>query len=711
MTAHHQQCDTAAKNIIDQVGKKIVIGVPLGLGKPIGLLNSLYQLACADKTLDLTIITGLTLARPYLKNELEKRLVEPILERISGNYENPLYERARELQQLPSNINVIEFFLSPGKYLHNNYVQQNYISSCYTTVVRDSLHFGVNVVAQQVAKSSSDSKSYSLSCNSDLFNTIRKKLGKKNIAIVAEVNTNLPFMFGADAIVKEDVFTDVIDTKQYRSLFALPREKISAQEHLIGIYTSCLIRDNGCLQIGIGKLSNAVANALIMRHKSNSAYRSLLKQLSVEEKFSHLIAKIGGLSHFEKGLYASTEMFSDEYMQLYKENILKKRVYDHEGLQSLLNSRKISEVITPKTLDVLLEHKLIREKISLSKFNFLKKFGIIKPDILFDHGNLVLSSGEKIPADLSNQAAKKKIIEACLGTHLQTGKILHAGFFIGSCEFYQRLRDLTIDELQQIEMSTIARTNALSWSQRLLALQRRNARFVNSTMMLTLGGAIVSDGLKDLQEISGVGGQFDFVMMAQQLKSARSIIACPSTRMARKGVESNIVWDYPNQTISRYLRDIVVTEYGIADCRSKTDTEILKAILNVTDSRFQQSLLKKAKQFGKVPSDYQIPKSYQNNFPHNIELMIRNFQKQGYFNPYPFGDDLTAEEHVIERALLYLKKCNKVKLFLVLFAAWFYFASDGKYLPYLKRMKLDKPKNVKEFVYKKLLKFVLVIPA
>src|SRR5579872_693564 len=137
MTAYFNHYDAAANEIIQQVGKNIVIGIPLGLGKPIGVVNALYRLASADPSIQLTICTGLTFARPLFNNELEKRLIEPILDRVLGDYEEILYEKPRVLQQLPPNITVIEFFLLPGKFLHNTYVQQNYISSSYTNVVRD----------------------------------------------------------------------------------------------------------------------------------------------------------------------------------------------------------------------------------------------------------------------------------------------------------------------------------------------------------------------------------------------------------------------------------------------------------------------------------------------------------------------------------------------------------------------------------------------
>lgn len=50
MTIYHDDYEKTAQRIIAHVGKKIVIGVPLGLGKPIGLLNALYQLAANDNS-------------------------------------------------------------------------------------------------------------------------------------------------------------------------------------------------------------------------------------------------------------------------------------------------------------------------------------------------------------------------------------------------------------------------------------------------------------------------------------------------------------------------------------------------------------------------------------------------------------------------------------------------------------------------------------
>jgi len=712
MTANFNQYENAANEIINLVGKNIVIGIPLGLGKPIGIINALYQLARADTSIHLTIFTALTFARPIFKNELEKKFIEPILNRILGNYEEPLYEKDRTLQQLPHNITVIEFFLLPGKFLHNSYVQQNYISSSYTNVVRDIAHLSINVLAQSVAPSSTNANLYSLSCNSDLFHDMQQHLKKaecegRKIAIVAEVNSNLPYMYGDVAEINSELFSVIVDTKDHKTLFAVPRDELSTQDHLIGLYTSSLIQDNGCLQIGIGKLSNALANALIFRHKHNTLYCDLMKELQVRNKFGNALSEIESFDIFDKGLYASTEMLSDEYMQLYNAGILKKRVYDHIGLQTLLNSQKITETITPDLIDVLIENKIINAKLTPADFEFLQKFGIFHDGIVFDKNGLHLSTGESFPADLSIVSIKQHIIENCLGKKLKSGKIIHAGFFFGSVDFYSQLKKLPHEELIQIDMTSIARTNSLFWSPELLQLQRLNARFVNSTLMVTLLGGVISDGLNNYQEISGVGGQYDFVSMANQLNNGRSIIICRSTRETASGVKSNIVWDYANSTLPRYLRDFVITEYGIADCRGKTDSDVIKAILNIADSRFQHDLLKQAKKFGKLAHDYCIPEPFLKNRPGYIDQVIHAKPLQGHFKPYPFGSDLTPDEEILARALIYLKNCSKTRLVYLMVLSLFFFKHDAYVDVYLQRMDIKNPKNIKDFIYKKLLKFVL----
>jgi hypothetical protein len=712
MTSQHDNYELAAKKIIERVGKKVVIGAPLGIGKTIGLLNALYRLAEADLTINLTIITALTLARPDYSSDLEKRFVAPLLDRMITNYEDPLYEQARVEQRLPKNIRVIEFFLTTAKYLHNDYVQQNYINSTYTLVVRDALDLGINIIAQQVARTTEPPYLYSVSSNSDLFEAMatglleKQKQGLK-VAIVGEVNENMPFMYGSNAVFSAERFTDLIDTHDYKSLFAIPHDELSAADHLIGFYTSFLVKDDSCLQIGIGKLSNALANALIVREKNPEIYQHVYDKLGAQEKFGEIIASNGQLTPFDKGLYASTEMLSDCYMQLYNQGILKKRVYDNIALQKLLNEKKITEIINPETLKVLIDNKVIHANLTGDDVEFLKEFGIFQEGVQFLQDKLVLGSNHTFSTDLSAADNLAKINIHCLGKTLSTGKIIHAGFFLGTNEFYQELRDLPEAVRRQIDMTSIARTNSLYWSYELLTLQRLHARFVNTAMMISLGGMIISDGLKDMREVSGPGGQYDFVNMAQYLPTARSIINCHSTRSSAQGVTSNIVWEYSNYTIPRFLRDIVITEYGIADCRAKVDADIIKCMLNVTDSRFQEGLLKQAKKAGKIAKDYEIPAIFRQNYPQAVKALVHELQQKGLCEPYPFGTELTDTEQVLKKVLLLLKNKQPLAMVMLLIRSLFFFNSDKNYLVYLQRMGLVKPGNVQEFVYKKLIKFMV----
>jgi len=53
---------------------------------------------------------------------------------------------------------------------------------------------------------------------------------------------------------------------------------------------------------------------------------------------------------------------------------------------------------------------------------------------------------------------------------------------------------------------------------------------------------------------------------------------------------SNIRWSYGHETIPRHLRDVFVTEYGVADTKGKSDADVIAAMLAVTDSRFRPNL-------------------------------------------------------------------------------------------------------------------------
>jgi acyl-CoA hydrolase len=102
--------------------------------------------------------------------------------------------------------------------------------------------------------------------------------------------------------------------------------------------------------------------------------------------------------------------------------------------------------------------------------------------------------------------------------------LVHGGFFLGSRSFYEELRALPSSALDEIAMTSISFTNTLAGDTSAKIAQRRDARFINTALAATLLGAVSSDQLEDGRVISGIGGQHDFVAMAQELPDARSII-------------------------------------------------------------------------------------------------------------------------------------------------------------------------------------------
>ena len=129
--------------------------------------------------------------------------------------------------------------------------------------------------------------------------------------------------------------------------------------------------------------------------------------------------------------------------------------------------------------------------------------------------------------------------------------------------------------------------------------------------------------------VSGVGGQYNFVAQSFALAGARSIIMLPATRTIAGRVSSNIRWNYGHTTIPRHLRDLVVTEYGIADLRGKTDRDVIAAMLAVADSRFQDDLLARAKQAGKIERGFELPAASRDNTPQRIEHALAPARGQG----------------------------------------------------------------------------------
>ena len=120
--------------------------------------------------------------------------------------------------------------------------------------------------------------------------------------------------------------------------------------------------------------------------------------------------------------------------------------------------------------------------------------------------------------------------------------------------------------------------------------QNDNVCSINSCVEVDLMGQVVSDCI-GLKQISGVGGQVDFVRGANLSKNGRTIMAMPAT--TGHGTISKIV-PFITQgaavTTNRFDVNYVVTEYGIAQLKGQTLRERAKRLIAIAAPQFRDEL-------------------------------------------------------------------------------------------------------------------------
>jgi hypothetical protein len=603
--------EAIAEDIIRDVGTDLVVGLPLGLGKANHIVNALYARAAADRSIRLTFFSALTLEKPRPSNLLERRFISPVIDRLFGGYPDLAYAAPLRANELPPNIQVIEFFFLAGRWLHVPFAQQHYISANYTHAASYLLARGLNVITQLVAKRMVDGVArYSLSCNTDTtLDVLRaRREGRAAFKLIGQVNSELPFMPGAGDL-PGDEFSAVLESAETDfPLFAPPAEPVSDTKYAIGLHAAALVRDGGTLQIGIGQVGDALAQGLILRHRDNAQFEATVKRLAPA-------APPAETSPFVQGLYGVSEMLFEAFIGLIEAGIIKREV---------------------------------------------------------------------------------------------DGVVLHGAFFLGPKSLYRALREMTSDQIARIRMMAVSFTNELYGDEDNKRRARTDARFVNNAMMATLLGAAVSDGLDNGQVVSGVGGQYNFVAQAFALPGARSILTVEATRWAGSRLQSNIRWSYGHETIPRHLRDIVITEYGVADLRGKSDADVIAAMLQVTDSRFQDALTRQAKDAGKLPTSFEIPKAFRENHPERIADALRPAREAGLLPFFPFGSDFTEIEQRLIPALQLLQDAQRSprRLPALLWQGWTQ-RSEPDEAACLARLGLDKPSTWSERLYRALVRAAL----
>lgn len=599
----------AVDHVLDTIQGPIVLGVPLGVGKPNPFVNALYRRSKDSATRELTIITALSLEKPVGHRDLERHFLEPLVERVFADYPDLDYVKDSRAGHLPPNIHVREFFLKTGDYLGNDLAQQSYISTNYTFVARDMAVQGINVLAQAVA-SRQDAGTLRLSLSSNPAAT--------------------------------------------HAVFAPPNAKVSPADYAIGLHAASLVRDGGTLQIGIGSLGDAIGQALIVRDRHGDAFRSMLDSLCPNGTSGR------ELGRFDQGLYGCSEMFVNAFLKLMEAGIIRCEVFADAVLQQCINAGTVA--VDTVTIDSLLALRAAgrnHHSLTAQDLQFLQTFGLLKAGVALQDNNLAVD-GITCANDLHDPASVEVITEHMLGARLHGGIHMTGGFFLGPNDFYQRLRASPLHALAKIDMTRIDFINQL------------------------------------------YGGQYNFVAMSHALLDARLMMMLRATHQTKHGTVSSIVWNYGHTAIPRHLRDVVITEYGVAELRGQSDSEVVKRLIAVADSRFQDELVAQAKANGKLEASYTVPDCYRQNLPETLEHTLHPWLTAGMLPDHPFGTDLTDDELRMVRAMQKIKHASQHPTELLTMAVkslW-----EGREAPpvYLERLGLSEAHSFKDLLIRRL---------
>ena len=170
------------------------------------------------------------------------------------------------------------------------------------------------------------------------------------------------------------------------------------------------------------------------------------------------------------------------------------------------------------------------------------------------------------------------------GEHKQVkpGKIATC-FAVGS----QKLYDF-IDENPFVHFKEASYTNDT-------ALIRRNPKVtaINSAVEIDLTGQVCADTIGDFQ-ISGVGGQMDFIRGASLSEGGKPIIAMPSVTKRGESKITAFLKEGAGITTTRAHVHYVVTENGVVNLYGKDLHERARALIKIAHPDHQEALQKAA---------------------------------------------------------------------------------------------------------------------
>lgn len=163
---------------------------------------------------------------------------------------------------------------------------------------------------------------------------------------------------------------------------------------------------------------------------------------------------------------------------------------------------------------------------------------------------------------------------------LHPGKLV-ANFLMGTRKLYD-----FIDDNPSVYMASADYTN-----DPYVVAENDNLISINSCIQVDFMGQVNSESVGTTQ-ISGVGGQVDFVRGANLSKGGKSIIAMTSTTKGGK-VSKIVPMLEQGATVTTGRNDVayIVTEYGVADLRGKSLSERGRLLINIAHPDFRNELI------------------------------------------------------------------------------------------------------------------------
>ncbi|MGH8174394.1 MAG: acetyl-CoA hydrolase/transferase C-terminal domain-containing protein [Rhodanobacteraceae bacterium] len=590
--SHEANLETVVDRILARGGDAVAIAAPLGLGKPNHLLNAIYRRVKSEPSRRLTIYTALSLDIPVPTSDLERRFLGPFLARQFG--EN--YPRLDYVVDLKAN-----------RLPENIRIQEFYFQSGAMLKSARAQRDYASINYTQVARDLADGPA---------IHAIVQLIAQRGVGGGARYSLSC----------NPDVTLDLLDALAARGK---PRPIVAGVVHPDLPFLG-----------GDAEVDAQLFDFVIEDGAPQPLFAIPRDAVDLTE---HAI-----------GLHASALVRDGGTLQIgigaLSDALVHALLLRHQRNPDYLDALAAARA-TDAADDALTERcggtaSFVRglygaSEMVMDGFMHLRRGGVLK---------------RRVYDDLDQQRA----LDAGTSTdegQLRGGHYLKGAFFLGSKELYAWLRELDGEDYAGLTMTRVSDVNQLYGGREALdATQRRDARFFNTCMIATLLGAAVSDALDDGHVVSGVGGQYNFVAMAHALDGARSALLLRATRSRDGRVESNIRWNYGHTTIPRHLRDIFITEYGVADLRGKSDEACIRAMLSISDARFHGELVATAVAAGKLDAAFRVPDAWRQNTPQALSARLKPFTSRGLFAQFPFGSDFSATERRLLPALMWLKK-------------------------------------------------------